>query len=301
MKTSGIVAVAVLSLILFVACSPHAAPKKAQASQPPSPLFSLSAGDLRNMIASMPDGIQQAILARPTLFLSEMAAILGEPSIYFVLVDKRHALPSDYVPPELVNLKAAGLSVSRADLELRKSIMPAVLAMVRKAEENHVLLLFSSTYRSFAYQKWVYDREVRVYGKKVAESESAVPGTSQHQLGDTVDFGCICSRFASTDAYTWLTNNAWKYGFSMSYPQGLEAVTGYRYEPWHWHYITPAGTAAQRDFFDNVQQYLLTFLYENRVLLASHFLGNSLGPGWDSKSEIVTPVGSASANEGASR
>lgn len=301
MKTSAISAAAALSLILLASCAPHAEPKKAQSQQPVSPLFSITVSDLQKMVATMPEGIQQDILARPDRFLTEMASILKEPSIYFVLVDKQHALPSDYVPPELVNLKAAGLSVSRSDLELRKSIMPAVLAMVHKAAEDNVLLLFSSTYRSYAYQKSVYDREVQDYGKKVADSESAVPGTSQHQLGDTIDFGCICNRFASTDAFPWLTDHAWRYGFSMTYPQGLEAVTGYRYEPWHWHYITPAGATAQRDFFDNVQQYLVAFLYENRNLLASHYLGSDLGRGWGSKSEIVTPVGSASASEGASR
>lgn len=269
-----------LLLVLLASCAPHAAPRKAQAPRPPSPLFSLTMSDLQTMVASMPAAIGQAILAQPSRFLSEVAAILREPSIYLVLVDKQHALSADYVPEDLVNLKAAGLSVSRADLELRKSVMPEVLAMVGKAQEDHVLLLFTSTYRSYAYQKWVYDREVRLYGKKVADSESAVPGTSQHQLGDTIDFGCICNRFASTDAYTWLTDHARQYGFSMTYPQGLEAVTGYRYEPWHWHYITTAGTTAQRDFFDDIQQYLLVFLHENRTQLVTHFLGKDLGRGW---------------------
>ncbi len=291
-------AAAGLLLLLLASCAPHAAPKKAQAPKLLSPSFSLTTSDLRGMTAAMPAKIQQAILAEPGVFLSEMAAILKEPSIYFVLVDKQHALPSDYIPPELVNLKEAGLSVSRSDLVLRKSVMPEVLAMVHKALEDHVLLLFSSTYRSYAYQKWVYAREVQLYGKKVADSESAVPGTSQHQLGDTIDFGCICNRFASTAAYRWLKDHAWLYGFSMTYPEGLESVTGYRYEPWHWHYITPAGTTVQRDFFDDVQQYLLVFLYDNRKELVSHYLGNDLGRGWQAASEIVTPVGAAGASAG---
>jgi D-alanyl-D-alanine carboxypeptidase len=32
--------------------------------------------------------------------------------------------------------------------------------------------------------------------------------------------------------------NAQEYGFVMSYPKGAEKETGYRYEPWHWRYVT---------------------------------------------------------------
>jgi D-alanyl-D-alanine carboxypeptidase len=35
----------------------------------------------------------------------------------------------------------------------------------------------------------------------------------------------------------WLTNNAWKFGWILRYPQGLTEITGYKYEPWHWRYV----------------------------------------------------------------
>lgn len=34
-----------------------------------------------------------------------------------------------------------------------------------------------------------------------------------------------------------LAENAYKYGFVMSYPPDSEAITGYIYEPWHYRYI----------------------------------------------------------------
>lgn len=254
-----------------------------------SPEFRMTVAELRSMTNELPASIRETILARPAAFLSEIAAILREPAIYFVLVDKEHALSAGYAPPDLVNLKTAGLSVARADLVLRGSIMPRVVAMNRKALEDHLLLLFTSTYRSYATQRWVYDREVRLYGRKVADSESAVPGTSQHQLGVAVDFGCVCDAFASTAAYRWLIGHAAAYGFSQSYPNGMEAVTGYRAEAWHWRYITTAGTTAQRDFFDNVQQYLLRFLHDNRTRLVTGYRGPDIGAGWEAP-EIVRPV-----------
>lgn len=281
--------------------APRAAKESTAKEGPPPPIspeFSLSLPDLRAMVGKMPASIARRILDRPRPFLSEMAEILKQPSIYFVLVDKQHALPADYVPPDLVNLYDAGLAVSRADLVLRKSIMPRVLAMVKQARQDHVELLFSSTYRSYSLQRRVYDQEVKLYGKKVADTESAVPGTSQHQLGDTIDFGCICDAFAKTPAFRWLGAHAASFGFSMTYPQSYEAVTGYRYEPWHWHYITTAGTRAQADFFDNVQQYLLLFLYENRGQLVESYFGGDLGPGWLG-GEIVTAIGPAAGGSAA--
>lgn len=296
MKYLSFGAVGVLCALLLAACShpamaqsrgaraSHAAARSVSKAIVPS--FSLTEAELEAMVRSMPKSVRERILARPAAFLRAMSAILRKPSTYFVLVDKRHALPGTYVPPQLVNLAAAGLSVSRKDLVLRRSIMDEVDAMVHHAREDHVVLLFSSTYRSYSYQRYVYDREVKLYGKRVADRESAVPGTSQHQLGDTIDFGCICNAFAKTKAFRWLTAHAASYGFSMTYPEGMESVTGYRYEPWHWHYITTAGTKAQAEFFDSVQQYLLEFLYANRKKLVGSYRGGDLGSGWG-RSEIV--------------
>ena len=255
-----------------------------------SPDFTLTTSDLRTMVGDMPGSIQDKILARPALFLREIAAILRQPSDYFALVDKSHALAAGYVPPDLVNLHAEGISVGAADMVFRKSVMPEVMAMVSAAREAGIEPVFPSTYRSFAVQRAVYDREVRLYGVKVADSESAVPGTSQHQLGDTVDFGCICDAFGRTKDYAWLIEHAAEFGFSMTYPNGYESVTGYRYEPWHWHYITTAGTRAQAAFFNNVQQYLIVFLYDNRRALVDSYLGNDLGAGWDT-APLSHPIG----------
>lgn len=255
--------------------------KKADSSSAPiDPNFEVTGSDLRTMVRDVPIQVQRTILAAPSSFLAAMASILHEPAIYFSLVDKRHALPVGYEPTDLIRLADYGLSVARNSVELRKAIMPEVTAMVQAARTDHVVLLFSSTYRSYETQKVVYASEVRLYGKKVADSESAVPGHSQHQMGTTVDFGCICTAFDKTPAFTWLTENAWKYGFSMTYPNGYEAITGYRYEPWHWHYITKAGALAQRIFFDNIQQYLLEFLHDNRAKLLSAYRGSDLGRGW---------------------
>ena len=230
--------------------------------------FSLSQEDLKGMTSALPRRVQETILARPKDFLQMLVKILDEPADLFLLVDKRHPLPSDYAPLDLVRLhKDYNLDVSLGDVPVRKSIMPAVLEMTRAARTDGVTLVFSSGYRSYAYQIFVYEREVKMYGKETADRESAQAGMSQHQLGTAIDFGSITDAFANTRAGKWMAAHAWEYGFSLSYPRGYEEVTGYRYESWHYRYITRAGTLMQREFFDDVQQYLLEFLHENRAAL----------------------------------
>ena len=141
--------------------------------------------------------------------------------------------------------------------------------MVEDARVEGITLLISSTYRSYEYQDKLFKWNVEQNGLETAERESARPGTSQHQLGTTIDFGSITDEYAYTTAGMWLLDNAWKYGFSLSYPDGYENLTGYRYESWHFRYITPQATKLQRDYFDDIQYYLLIFLNESREELKS--------------------------------
>lgn len=224
---------------------------------------SLSSAELQAMIGNLPPDIQRTIVSDQKDFLSLLVQVLREPKSLTVLVDKEHALPEGFVPPDLVRLSSYHLALSNNELELRQAVMPELLAMVSAARRNGITLLLSSTYRSYAVQKWVYAREVADYGQEAADRESARPGTSQHQLGTAIDFGSITDAFDATPAAVWLSKHAWQYGFSLSYPKGYEAVTGYRYEGWHYRYIGRAAALLAKEYFDGVQQYELLFLHDN--------------------------------------
>ncbi len=241
------------------------------------PEFSLTQKDLESITARLPKAIRDGIAARPEAFLRLLAAVLAEPADLLVLVDKAHPLPDGYVPPDLVSLNDYRLNVSREDLSLRRSIMPAVLAMAAAAQKDGAPLLFSSSYRSYQYQADVYDRAVKQDGQEQADRESARPGMSQHQLGTVIDFGSITDAIAGTKQGKWLQAHAEEYGFSLSYPDGYEAVTGYMHESWHYRYITRAAAALQKQFFDDIQQYLLQFLSDNRARLEAALVHPSRG------------------------
>ncbi len=159
------------------------------------------------------------------------------------------------------------LTLSRQGHKLRGIVLPQLLAMNEAAKQEGLSLLISSTYRSYEYQKMLFNRYVERDGLEEAERYSARPGHSQHQLGTVIDFGSIDETFAETPEGKWLYTNAWKYGFSLTYPKGLEDLTGYMWESWHYRYITPAGTEMEREFFLGIQEYLLRFFHQKKTFL----------------------------------
>jgi len=191
--------------------------------------------------------------------LAEAAADAAAAGELLRLVDKSHSLPEDYSPADLVSLNDSGFSVTRGDLRLRSLLMPALQAMTAAAQAAGATLVFASSYRSWSYQKTLYERNVAQLGQTEANRVSAQPGQSQHQLGTAFDMNPIDDAFDATPAGSWMRDNAWKFGFSLSYPQGCESLTGYVWESWHFRYIGKAAMTLQRDYFDDIQQYFLQF------------------------------------------
>jgi D-alanyl-D-alanine carboxypeptidase len=194
-------------------------------------------------------------------FLSDLAkATAGDPMLH-ALVDKTHPLPPGYAPDDLVPLQNGSYRISRNDLSLRREAEAALTRMAAAAQQDGVTLLASSSYRSEAYQKEVYERNVRESGQETADRESARPGRSQHQTGLAVDFGSITDAFAQTAAGKWLLQNAAAFGWSLSFPDGYEHITGYRWESWHYRYVGPSLAAFIETYFDGIQQYALQFIH----------------------------------------
>jgi len=155
------------------------------------------------------------------------------------LVTKETTLKSDYVPANLKPLpdylKTSG------EMYLRAEALEHLRKMADAAAEDGVTLQVASAYRSYDTQKYIFEDYASRHGEKEANRFSARPGQSEHQLGTTVDFGGTAkdfsAAFAETDQGRWLKENAYRYGFVMSYPEGKEHITGYIYEPWHYRYI----------------------------------------------------------------
>lgn len=234
---------------------------------PIHPYFDIDTAGLKSMIGDLPEEMGVSIEARSQFFLELLYHILEEPEETFIIVDKSHPLPESYEPTDLVPINPYPVTLTRKDLQLRSMVIPDLLAMSFAALEEGINIELSSGYRSFEYQAEVYQRNVQTYGKEQADRESAQPGKSQHQLGTTLDFGSISDAFGETAAGRWLFSNGWRFGFSLSYPEGMEELTGYRHEIWHYRYITRAASRVVKEFFQGSQHHFLTFLTTYRTTL----------------------------------
>lgn len=110
--------------------------------------------------------------------------------------------------------------------------------MVEAAAIDGVTLLIVSGFRGIDYQARLIRKKINA-GQIVSDilQVNAAPGFSEHHTGRAVDIATPGSRplteeFEHSEAFRWLTANAARYGFSMTYPR--ENAYGFIYEPWHW-------------------------------------------------------------------
>lgn len=220
---------------------------------------------LESILIDLPEGIQKAIVNDSNGFIEQLQVVIDLPADIFIQADKQHFLDADYRPEDIVMLTDySEMTLSKKNHSLREVLIPDLLHMIEDGRKEGLTLVISSTYRTFEYQDRLFKWNVEQNGLETAERESARPGTSQHQLGTAIDFGTITDDYAFTPAGEWLLENAWQYGFSLSYPDGYENVTGYRYESWHFRYVTTAGTELQRKYFGDIQHYMISFLNDHR-------------------------------------
>jgi LAS superfamily LD-carboxypeptidase LdcB len=154
---------------------------------------------------------------------------------YLILVNKYNYLESNYVPNDLEYISDEFNKGSNN--MLRKDARIAFELMCRDAKDVGLNIYSSSAYRSYDKQVIIYDYYKNTRGEKKADLVSARAGYSEHQSGLAVDVNTINSEFVNTLEYDWLINNSYKYGFILRYPKGMEKITGYQFEPWHFRYV----------------------------------------------------------------
>jgi D-alanyl-D-alanine carboxypeptidase len=228
------------------------------------PQFRIGEADLNGATNGLSREIKDGIISDSKVFLGLLAQTLTGPQDLLVVVDKAHGLPPDSVPSDLVLLSAYPLTLTKTGMLLRKILLPDLLAMTKQARDDGADLPLSSTYRTFQQQTLLYENELATMSREEVERELAPPGHSQHQLGTVIDFGSIDVSFAETRAGKWLFANAWRFGFSLSYPEGGESRTGYTYEPWHYRYVGRSASELIHGFFSNDQQGFLSFYADKR-------------------------------------
>jgi D-alanyl-D-alanine carboxypeptidase len=155
------------------------------------------------------------------------------------LLDTTYRLPRAYVPPRLKPISAAGFE---SPLLVRTGVIDDLAALREAAASAGVPVGVVAAYRSYDQQARLFERRREQLGTSEALAKTARPGHSEHQLGTAVDFKSarerdVTENWDRTATGKWVTGNAWRFGFIQSYPRGLEDVTCYGNEPWHFRYF----------------------------------------------------------------
>jgi len=181
---------------------------------------------------------------------------------------KVYFLNENFIPKEFIKIDPKYTFDPTKDYLFYSKIWQFSQDMLTAAENASVNIKISSAYRSFSTQGGVKSSHIMAYGSG-ANKFSADQGYSEHQLGTTLDLttletGATYLNFEKTPAYQWLLENAYKYGFILSYP---ENNTYYQFEPWHWRFVG-RGLAEKlhqegKNFYDldqrEIDQYLISF------------------------------------------
>lgn len=190
--------------------------------------------------------------------------VIQNPTNYMALVNKQYSLPDGYAPEDLVRPNVL-FSFGDQDIEksyLREEAAKALELMFSEGKKNGMDYFAVSGYRSYTRQTAVFNAEVSKYGKDKAIQAVAIPGSSEHQTGLSMDLSSQSANFELSEEFgetvegKWVAENAHRFGFILRYPKGKEGITGYKYEPWHFRYVGKEAAA---------------IIYEKQLTLEEYF------------------------------
>lgn len=141
----------------------------------------------------------------------------------------------------------AGSRCTAVHKEMREAL-EELLREARTDEAAGSSLILLSCFRSPKHQERIFCGGRRTFAAMGRRAQQvAPPGFSEHATGLAVDFGDRSGRcrltacFATTRAGQWLSANAARFGFELSFPEGNPQ--GVAFEPWHWRWVGDASTS----------------------------------------------------------
>ena len=214
------------------------------------------------------------------------AIVTGLDPTYLITINRDNLLDADYVPSERTDLTCPTYNGKNVSLESRAAT--ALYAMLAEMKADGVTdIAVTSGYRTYEYQQQLHTQYLNkekskitpdayaYFGEeyiqthyldkglsrlseedalKVVMSYSALPGASEHQSGLCVDFvtssAMLTQSFENTDAFDWLSQNAYRFGYILRYPEDKTEITGFSYEPWHFRFV--GREAATELYFRNL-------------------------------------------------
>ncbi len=151
-----------------------------------------------------------------------------------ILVNPKYFLEKDFIPHNLVEVDLPHIKRTNEIMKLDENTLNNYRLMYLEAKEKGINLTVFSGYRT-------YEKQLNLYNNAKDITYIAKPGHSEHQTGLAIDISTLnnglTTSFEKTSCFSFLQDNAYKYGFILRYPKGKEHLTGYSYEPWHFRYV----------------------------------------------------------------
>ena len=169
-----------------------------------------------------------------------------------ILVNKLHGVDKNYLPDNLVVVENVPYIKRPTEvMYINKQALYNFRLMVDDAKKEGIDLVLYSAYRSYEKQESLWTTEFSFENMYLA-----VPGYSEHHTGLALDISTTGDGLTKekTKAYTYLKDNAHRFGFILRYQEGKEKITGYNFEPWHYRYVGE----------------IATFIHENNLTLEEY-------------------------------
>ncbi len=175
----------------------------------------------------------------------------------YTLVNKYNYLTSDYKSIDIITISN---EFTRDTAKLNKTAYENFEKMAKDMKKEGLTIKITTGYRDYNFQATLYNNYVKNDGVSLADTYSARPGYSEHQLGFSVDLtngnNVSFDNFKYTSEYKWLKDNAHKYGFIMRFKEDKENLTGYKFESWHYRYVGVD---------------IATYIYENDITYEEYY------------------------------
>lgn len=142
--------------------------------------------------------------------------------------------------PQATDLVVAEIDESGKEYLLTPAAANAWQAMRAAATKEGVDIRIASAFRTIERQAEIVRSKLQSgMSLESVLCASAPPGYSEHHSGRAVDVTTegeqertLEEEFEQTAAFAWLSSNARRFGYFLSFPRNNRF--GYVYEPWHW-------------------------------------------------------------------
>lgn len=153
-----------------------------------------------------------------------------------MLVNKHFSLNKNFVPNNLVSVSID--DTNGEEIKLNGEAYKAFKQMKADMNKEGLDIVINEGYRSYADQEALCDYYRNLYGDNYVSKYVALPGFSEHQTGLAIDISSTSVRtFANSKEFSWMLDNAYKYGYILRYDSIFMEDTQFNSEPWHYRYV----------------------------------------------------------------